>query len=590
VRGGGQRVLRDGLALCRRAGGHTLTALLVAETVAGLAVGAQLLLARELVDAVTATSAPRFQSVLPTLLLIGATSLAMAVARVVAASAAEMLTEQVSGAATLGVIDAVAAVELERFDDPGFYDLVERTRAQANLRALQVVNALAAGASSLVTSLSVGVALTSVAPLLMPLLLGVGVPLFFVASRNNVAFYRFMQGVTPLHRARDYFAATLTQRSGAAEIRAFHATPTLRSRFQGAHETLTEGLRDNLRGRLRRSVLAETAGVALLFAALAVAAWMLTSDRLDVASAALVLLAVVQLRLTLADLALQASNLHEARLFLSDFAALHELADRRPAPVELPPIEEIALERVSYRYAAGGTEPALDEVSLLARRGEVLAVVGENGSGKSTLVRILAGLLEPTHGEVLVNGVPRPRATGGSREVSVLLQDFGRYWLTFDENVQLGHPGSPSASERADAVRLAGADAVLAQLAEGSASLLSPQLGGLDLSGGQWQRVGLARAFVRPASLLILDEPTAALDPDAEAQLAGRLRELATDRIVIVVTHRLATIADVDRIVVLHAGCVAEVGTHDELLEQDGRYARMVRHTDQNSRLLGETS
>jgi ATP-binding cassette subfamily B protein len=233
---------------------------------------------------------------------------------------------------------------------------------------------------------------------------------------------------------------------------------------------------------------------------------------------------------------------------------------------------------VSFTYPSR-TEPSLHGVSIDLPRGQVVALVGENGSGKTTLAKLLAGLYPPSSGTVDWDGVDiatfsaaqlRPR-------IAVLFQDFVRYHLSALENIGFGNRAladdEPAIRE---AARAAGADAFLSELPHGYATLLGPEYyGGSDLSGGQWQRVALARAFLRDAQLIILDEPTASLDPRSEAELYARVRDLFAGRTVLLISHRFASVRLADQIYVLEEGRVIEHGDHDSLMRQAGAYAEM---------------
>jgi ATP-binding cassette subfamily B protein len=277
-------------------------------------------------------------------------------------------------------------------------------------------------------------------------------------------------------------------------------------------------------------------------------------------------------------------QLYEAALFLGDMQEfLDETTHRhRDAPPRntAGELTEIRLHDVWFRYPSGNRD-ALAGVTVEVRPGEVVALVGENGSGKTTLAKVLAQLYEPTRGRVLWNGVDAATLDRSNLrdQIAVIFQDFEQYMFSAAENIGFGRP--ERINERAaieEAARRAGADAFLEALTGRYDALLGPEFyGGSDLSIGQWQRVAIARAFFRDANLVILDEPSSALDAAAEAALFDRLRELCTGRAVVVVSHRFSTVTGADRIYVLEAGRVVEHGPHHELLAAGGVYARMFR-------------
>jgi ATP-binding cassette subfamily B protein len=321
------------------------------------------------------------------------------------------------------------------------------------------------------------------------------------------------------------------------------------------------------------TALATAASFTLLFALVA-------SGRTSLAAAGAALVAVRVLAGRLAQLSSSAASLLESSLFLDDLTDFElglpavAVDDRS----EAPRLGDIVVEHVSFRYPETDRD-ALTDVTVRVGIGEVVALVGENGSGKTTLSKIVAQLYEPTEGRMIWNGADALRFTTESRrrQVSVTFQDFVRFALPVEDNISLGR-GQLRAEARdvTTAAKLAGADEFVRGLADGYATLLGKEfVGGVDLSVGQWQRLALARAFYRDARLVVLDEPTASLDARAEHALFEVVRDLFVDRAVLLITHRLSSVRNADRIYVLEGGSIAEEGDHESLLANGGLYAEL---------------
>jgi ATP-binding cassette subfamily B protein len=419
--------------------------------------------------------------------------------------------------------------------------------------------------------------LVTVQPLLIPALLVAGVPLAIAATRNSQALYDAMHAITPLNRERRYLQDVLTGRDEAKEVRSFGSAAYLRSRHDNRYREELAALREVSRLRSRRSVAAGLGASIITLAVLTVLIVLTVRGQIALADAAIGAVAVQQLAMRVRGVNGAISSIQEESLFLEDYADFlartQNNEDRVAADASLPgrPPGAVELDEVWFTYP-GAEAPALRGVNLSLEPGQVVALVGPNGSGKTTVAKLVCGLYEPARGRVAWGSDAPPR-------VAVVYQDFMRYELTARENIALGDAERITDDDHvASSARAANAEEFLSALPDGYDTWLTPSYeGGTDLSVGQWQRVALARALFREAPVLVLDEPTAALDPSAEHDLIAGTKRMFADKAVLVISHRFANVVDADRIHVLDDGRVIESGTHDELMSARGRYAEMYR-------------
>lgn len=565
-----------GFHLVRRSGWRLPVAFAVLDVLNGVAVALELLLIRH----VGAQFLDESRGVaVGHLVAFGLVTAGRRTLASVAAQLRLLASERVQWSLTQDVLTVATAARFEEFESPGFQDRLSRAMQAAWGQAWNTLHNVLQVSNGAVATVSLVAVLATVVPeLLAPF--GVGaVVLLAVAVVQGRLRYEFSYADTPAERERSYLRDALTSRSEGKEVRLFGSRRLLMDRHQTLSDRRLGELEILVRRRVAGDLLANLALAAVLVGVLAAIAVRAEGASLALADAAVAALTAQQLAGRLQALIGSLGALHESALFLDDLTSfLNDRPTGPPDPGEVrPPGDVLVLDDVSYGYpdAAG---LAVDGVTLRIAPGEVVAVVGENGSGKSTLAKLAAGLYQPTAGEVRVEGEGATVVTGPlTGLVSAVFQDFARYELTVAENVWLGAPWR--ANDRAgvvQALQRAGALDLLSGLPDGLQSRLGRRFaGGLDLSLGQWQRLALARAFFSPAPLLVMDEPTASMDPRIEADLFERLGELCAGRGVLLVSHRFSTVRTADRIVVMAAGRIVEEGTHDDLVAAGGVYAAL---------------
>ncbi|MDF1603442.1 ABC transporter ATP-binding protein [Nocardioides sp. YIM 152315] len=560
-------------------------ALVALQLLAAVALAAQVLAVRELLDAVlTADSQGDTGIVLTPIVMLAALTAVAAVTTALQGQLQRLLGECVTRTMWSKVLSVATGVGLRFFESPEFFNRLNRVQTSALVRPYQVTQGLLTMAGALAASLGLGLVLLRVAPVLLPLVVIGGIPMLITSRRESRLEFDFAVEQTPTVRLRSYLAMLQTGRPEAKEVRAFGLGRWLGNRFDGLYATYLHDLKRHVRRRSILSLVGQVGSAVVLGGTLIVLAGLIARGRIDVATAGAAVVAIRLLATQVQTLFRGVQTIFESGLFLDDldeFLAYGRPAGEEDSGAEAPEsFDALRAEGLTFRYP-GSETPALRGVDIDLRAGEVVALVGENGSGKTTLAKLLAGLYEPEAGRILWDDRDAAafRPSSLRSRISVVFQDFVRYALPATENIAVGRVDEPADPLRVRmAAAAAGADATLDSLPHGYDTVLSRMFAdGTDLSGGQWQRVALARSFYRDAPLVILDEPSAALDPRAEHELFSTLREALHGRTALFISHRFSTVRGADRIYVLHEGEVVEQGSHDDLIAQDGRYAELYR-------------
>lgn len=574
-------LVRSALRIVWRAAPAELAASCALQLLAGVALAGQLLTGRALLELLGGT-ADGARRVWPLLVAFGLLTAIVGFATYARIEQQRLLSELVGRQTTDDVIAVAAGVDLVDFDDPRFHDRLLRARLNAVVRPLQMVTGVLGAVSSGFAIVGVAGALVILNPLYVLLIVLAYAPAWLITTRASRAVFDFTTQETERDRRRTYLFSVLTEKASAAEVRAFQLGGFLRDRHRELFTQRVDGLRVVVRRRLLLGLAGAVITSALSVATVGVLVWSVLAGRATLATAGAAAGAVLVLGQRLQALAGGASSIYEAALYMEDFVGFVEgfSAEAQCRPGHAPPEDPAPIQAadVTFTYPSR-TAPALRGVTLSVAPGQVVALLGENGSGKTTVAKLLAGLYLPETGTVTWDGVDTA-ALDSARSpdrVAIVFQDFVRYHLSVADNIVMGRhtrADEPDAVEAA--ARRAGAHDVVTRLGDGYATRLGPEyLGGSDLSGGEWQRVALARAYFRDAPFLILDEPTAALDPRAEAALFASVRDLFAGRSVLLISHRFASARTADHIYVLRDGCVAEHGTHDELMREGGLYAEL---------------
>ncbi len=492
------------------------------------------------------------------------------------------LADQFVREVSLRIMRHAASLDLTSFEDPVFYDKLERARVQATDR-IGMLHAMGTLIQQVVTLVSLSIGVIVFSPLIFLLLVVCVIPAFLGESHFAFLGYSLAYSLTPLRRELDYLRDLGTKRESAKELKVFGLGPFLQGRFDSIQGEVIDRNRKLLRKRLMVGALLGLISSAGYYGAYAFVVFRTLSGSLSVGDLTFIAGALAGCSSQIQQLFSTFTGIADQALFLSDllqfFAVkpkIHTKAEAIPAP---RPIQHgFEFKKVSFHYP--GTERlVLNKLDFHLDPGERIALVGANGQGKTTLVKLMSRLYEPSSGQILLDGVDlrEYQIEDLHKEIGVIFQDFVRYDMTARENIGVGRVECLRDERLLQiAAEKSKANEIIERLADGMEQMLGRRFeGGVDLSGGEWQKFALARAYMRDAQVLILDEPTAALDAMAEYEVFCRFAELTKGKMALLISHRFSTVRMSDRIVVLENGSIREQGTHQQLVARGGQYARM---------------
>jgi ATP-binding cassette subfamily B protein len=492
-----------------------------------------------------------------------------------------LLADRFTRHVSIRVMEHASHLDLASYEDPLFYDMLERARVQATDR-IAMIQALGAVLQQLIVAISLSASILWFSPWLLAILVLAVVPAFLGESHFAFLGYSLNIRQTPVRRQIDYLRVLGASKESAKELKLFGLSDFL----SGEYARLSNRIYDQnvalARRRLWAGALLSLLSTSGYYGAYAYVIYRTVAGELSWGTLQFLAGAIAGASNNIQTIFATFSSIADQSLFLTDLVRFFTVQPKvRSKPGALPaprPIRNgFTFENVSFSYPGNGRR-VLDRLNFRIEPGERIALIGENGQGKTTIVKLLTRLYDPLEGRILLDGIDlrEYNIEDLHSQIGVIFQDFMKYELTARQNIAVGRIDAAQDGKIEAAARKSLADDIIQRLPAGYDQLLGRRFeGGVDLSGGEWQKVALARAYLRDAQLLILDEPTAALDARSEYEVFQRFAELTHGKMALLISHRFSTVRMADRIVVLEDGRIAEEGSHNQLISLGGRYASM---------------
>jgi ATP-binding cassette subfamily B protein len=545
--------------------------------------------------ALSLSSADKTQTFSQILILLGVAGVLMILNNLVvvlAELASSTLAERVTDHLQVVLYRKAIEIDLESYEDPQYQDTLERAKWEAPHRPTRMLNNITQAGQSAISLIAIAGLLISLHWVLVVIVCLTSIPPMLVRIQQSKTLYTFRRHQTEVERKANYYGHLLLGDHSAKEIRLFNLGHLFIDRFTQLRQDV---FRQKLSITQRQSMGRLFSQSAAMLVVLGTYGWIISQTihgKFQLGDLVLYSQIFQRGQTALSEMISSLAGLHENNLFLTDlfeFLALKSglVEPQHPQPFPRPMQQGISFENVSFRYK-NSPRQAIQNLNLTIAPGEIVALVGENGSGKTTLVKLLCRLYDVTAGQITVDGINLRQFAAADihKQIGVVFQNFICYQLSVAENIWLGNVEHPPSMERITlAAHQAGADEVVEHLPQGYDTLLGKWFkGGEELSWGQWQKIAVARAFLRDAQLVILDEPTSAMDAKAEADMFLRFRELIQNRSALLITHRLSSVKMADRIYVMESGQIIETGTHEQLMTLHGAYAHLFETQARNYR------